>query len=67
MGQQVVDDLQHCQVLQISLRNMVDFHYILYDQFLPNINEAKHLGVVIDSKLNFNKHIDLVCKRANSI
>jgi len=38
----------------------------LYDQPLQNINEAKYLGVIIDSKLNFNKQIDTLCKKANS-
>ena len=33
---------------------------------IRNVNEAKYLGVIIDSKLNFNKQIDSVCKKANS-
>ena len=39
---------------------------MLYDHSLRNVNEAKYLGVIIDSKLNFNKQIDTVCKKANS-
>ena len=39
---------------------------MLYDHSLQNVNEAKYLGVIIDSKLNFNKQIDSVCKKANS-
>ena len=37
----------------------------LYDHSLRNVNEARYLGV-IDCKLNFNKQIDSVCKKANS-
>ena len=67
MGQQVVDDLQYqqCEALQISLRNILTFSYTLYDQPLQNVNEARYLGIVIDSKLTFNTLIDSVCKKAN--
>ena len=39
---------------------------MLYDPSLQNVNEAKYLGVIVNSKLNFNKQIDSVCKKANS-
>jgi len=55
-----------CEVLYISLRNVAKHSYIFYDQPLQNVNEAKYLGVIIDSKLNFNKQIDTLCKKANS-
>jgi len=45
---------------------MLAFSYALYGHFLQNVNETKYLGIIIDSKLNFNRHIDLVCKRANN-
>ena len=53
-------NVNKCQVLQISLK-------IYIRHCLQNVNEAKYLGIVIDSKLNLNKHIDLVCKRVNNI
>ena len=28
--------------------------------------EANYLGVIVYSKLNFNKHTDVICKKANS-
>jgi len=52
-----------CKVLSISLRNITEHPYILYDQPLQNVNEAKYLGVTIDSKLNFNKQIDSLSKK----
>ena len=56
-----------CEVLQISLRNILKFSYILYNFPLQNVSEARYLGVIIDSKLNFNKHTDVICKKANSV
>ena len=39
----------------------------LYGRHLKEITEAaKYLGVAIDCKLSFTKHIDTVCKKANS-
>lgn len=31
---------------------------------IPIVKEKKFLGVIIDKKLNFNSHIDCICKRA---
>ena len=59
-------NINKCEVLQISLKNIIEHFYMLYDHSLRNVNEAKYLGVIIDSKLNFNKQIDSVCKKANS-
>jgi len=33
---------------------------------MQNVSEARYLGVIIDSKLNFNKHTDVICKKVNS-
>ena len=62
----MIFNVDKCQVLQTSLRNIFTFSYTLYNHFLENVNEAKYMGIVINSKLNFNKHIDSVCKKANS-
>ena len=40
-------NLNKCAVLQISLRNMVDHSYILYDHPLQNVNKAKYIGIII--------------------
>ena len=59
-------NINKCEVHQISLKNIIEHSYMLYDHSIRNLNEAKYLGVIIDSKLNFNKQIDSVCKKANS-
>ena len=45
---------------QENLTIKVDGYYIDF------VHEAKLLGAIIDSKLNFDSHIDLVLKKVNS-
>ena len=57
-----------CEVLQITLNNNpIQGSYYLYDHKLLCVAEAKYLGITLDSKLTFNKHIDVICKKANSV
>ena len=56
-----------CEVLQIALKPATTNSYTLYGRHLKEVTEAKYLGVTIDCKLAFTKHIDIVCKKANSI
>ena len=55
-----------CEVIQISLKPLTPNSYTLYGKYLKEVTEAKYLGVTIDCKLSFTKHIDIVCKKANS-
>ena len=56
-----------CEVIQITLKNPIQSTYYLYGHQLQQVTEAKYLGVTLDSKLNFNKHIEVVCKKANTM
>ena len=38
-------------------------HYLLCNQELCHVNEAKHLGLTLDSHLTFSKHIGNICKK----
>ena len=53
-------------VLQITLKPVTPNYYTLYGKHLKGITEAKYLGVTIECKLSFTKHIDIVCRKANS-
>ena len=59
-------NVNKCEVLRISLRNALEFSYVLYNLPLQTVSEARYIGVIIDSKSNFNKHTDVICKEANS-
>ena len=60
-------NIDECEVLQISLGNSAPVNYCLYDNPLRIANAAKYLGVLLDSKLNFNRHIETICKKANGM
>ena len=53
-----------CVVLTVTNKVCpIHKNYLLYNQELCQVSEAKYLGL---SNLNFNKHIDNICKRANA-
>ncbi|CAG9120858.1 unnamed protein product, partial [Plutella xylostella] len=45
-------------------RNMYQSTYSLSDQSISICNEIKDLGVIMDSKLLFDKHVDAIVKKA---
>ena len=56
-----------CQVLRITnKRKPVLASYTIHGHELELVDSAKYLGVHLDSKLNFNMHVDTVAKKANS-
>ena len=63
----MVFNIDKCEVLQIILSNLAPVNYRLYDNPLRIVNVAKYLGVLLDSKLNFNRHIETICKKANGV
>jgi len=57
-----------CEVLKVTLKrkNLIESEYTIHGQPLKTVPSAKYLGLTIDSKLNYNEHINNICKKANS-
>ena len=53
-------------IIQISLKPQSEVCYTLNNNQLKQVTDAKYLGVIINSKLSFNKHIDITRKKANN-
>ena len=57
---------QKCQVLRITnKRNIIKRIYNIHNIPLEETSSAKYLGVTIDSKLNWKRHISETVKKAN--
>ena len=57
-----------CKVLRITnKRKIVISNYIMHNQILEVVESAKYLGVFINKKLSWNKHIDYTAKKANQV
>ncbi|XP_071500419.1 uncharacterized protein [Diadema antillarum] len=57
-----------CEVLRVTnkVKNVIHSSYSLHGVKLPVVDNAKYLGVHINSKLSWKTHIDNTCKKANS-
>lgn len=52
-------NISKCNVVSFSRKNQpLKFNYRLNNTFLNRLDECTDLGVLFDSKLNFNKHIE---------
>ena len=59
---------QKCLVLKVSnKRNLIKFNYHIHNTLLKETDSAKYLGVNIDSKLKWTKHLDQTSHKANNI
>jgi len=64
VGEEMEDETEYWQmhmVLTVTLKNTLHNH--------ASVTSAKYLGVIatIDSKLSFNEHVVITCKKANSV
>ena len=56
-----------CQVLRVTKkRKPITSTYNIHGVTLEEVTSARYLGVHIDSNLNFNNHVDITAKKANS-
>jgi len=68
---QMSDDLFQsgkCEVLMVTAKrkNIMKAVYTIHGISLNTVSSAKYRGVTIDTKLNYNEHINNICKKANS-
>lgn len=56
-----------CEVLRLTQKknNIIRHNYTIHGHTLQTVDQAKYLGITLDSKLSFNPHIDNICKKAN--
>ena len=58
---------QKCQTISVTnKRKPVNKTYSIHDQSLQKVSSAKYLGVHIQQNMNWNHHISMVTKKANS-
>jgi hypothetical protein len=54
-----------CDLMRISLKNInaLTYYYLNNDK-IAKVSSHKHLGVIYDDKLSFNKHCDSIVSKA---
>ena len=60
---------EKCMVLRVTRklkRNHILKDYKIHDHVLDSVDSAKYLGITLDSKLSFSKHIQDITKKANN-
>ena len=56
-----------CNIMRVSRsRKPLQHFYSLGNEFLQEVSDAKYLGIQIDNKLDWNKHISTVAARDQS-
>ena len=56
-----------CQLLRISKKKSPsEFTYSIHNTDISITSNAKYLGVTINNKLSWNRHISIICGKANS-
>lgn len=60
-------NFEKCKIITFARqRNSVVLDYILYEKVVSRVNEIVDLGVTIDSKFSFDKHVEQIISKAKS-
>ena len=56
-----------CEVLRVTnkRKNIIKTDYTIHGNTLRTVDQAKYLGVTIQSNLSWNPHVDNICAKAN--
>ena len=60
---------EKCMVLRVTRKhkkNILQKKYEIHNHVLEAVDSAKYLGIIFDSKLSFNHHIQDITKKANN-
>ena len=58
---------EKCNIMRVSRsRKPLQHFYSLGSEILQEVSDAKYLGIQIDNKLDWNKHISIVAARGQS-
>ena len=56
-----------CQVIRVTKKSKpISFDYNIHGTTLKEVSSARYLGLHVDDNLNFNTHVDIISKKANS-
>lgn len=56
-----------CKMISLYTKNSPIMHnYTIKGQPIDRVSEIRDLGVIIDRKMNFNRHLEYVCNKANA-
>lgn len=57
-----------CKIITFAVKrnpNIID--YKLFDAPMERVSDIRDLGLILDSKLNFHKHVNVICKAASKM
>ena len=57
-----------CEFLRITNnKDIIDFYYSIQNSQIREVQQAKYLGVTLNSKLTWSDYIQIITKKVNSL
>ena len=57
-----------CEFLRVTnKKNIIRFQYLIQNNIIKEIQQARYLGVTFNNKLTWSDHIKSICSKANSV